>query len=315
MSSVFFVPSPSLERQKPRRRRERGGGGRQKKTHLLSVGRHGQVWTEGRRLLDRGHDLPGRRVDDHGLGGEGRANEREPPVRRERHHARPLGDADLAERREGPPPVEDLDEILASHGDPNLVARGGPGGLVRAAAHGGDAEDRVALGPRRVEERDGVRAHAHRGHGPPVGAEPRSMDYRLAPVERAERLGQLGAERHDAEQPRAERVDDGDTVGGLRGEEDAVRRGGRYGYVEGVRGLAVEPEAALRRERGSGGGGGRGREGEGEQQGERGSGGGGDEGATPRLRRLGRHRRSFCKSKRTVFCFSRETWGRQRSTS
>ena len=33
MSSVFFVPSPSLERQKPRRRRERGGGeGKRKRT-------------------------------------------------------------------------------------------------------------------------------------------------------------------------------------------------------------------------------------------------------------------------------------------
>ena len=99
----------------------------------------------------------------------------------------------------------------------------------------------VVLLPGRVQEGHGVRPHAHRGHRPPVGAEPGPVHDRLPAVQRPQRLGQPAAERHHAEQLRLERVDDGDAVAGLRAGEDAIERGRGYGRVEGEGCLAVEP--------------------------------------------------------------------------
>ena len=65
------------------------------------------------------------------------------------------------------------------------------------------------------------------------------MDDRLAPIKSAERLRQPRSERDDAQESGREGVDDGDPVGGLGGEEEAVGGRGRDGRVEGEGGLAA----------------------------------------------------------------------------
>ena len=242
---TWLVIGPVSRRLQQRERRLRIehldlAGVFQRKPHLRTVRRGGNVRAERARLLDLANDLVVGDGDDRGLGRERRADIAVFAVGRGDRHARSICHDDPRLLLVGRA-VEHGDVVLAPHHHPDFPAVGREERLVRRASDVSDVLDRVGRG---IDEIHRIRADRHHRKGAVIGRKPQAVYKQLAAIERTEARRQRIAEPDHAEELVVDGIGHRDGVGKLLSGVDAIAMADRN---VGIGGSAWDLSAAAYR--------------------------------------------------------------------